>query len=77
MEVGCGESEHSLRVDAELAIASHRKAKKGHIATLVRIDPSLPAVPPGAGLGLALGAKDCLLAIHDKMGSKLDSSRIG
>ena len=67
MEVGCGASEHSLRIDAELAVAKHRNARENNVSTLVRVDPGLHYVPRGAGLGLGIRAKDCLLAIRDQM----------
>ena len=67
LEVGCGASEHSLRVDAELAVAAHRKAAADHVATLIRIDPGMSDVPKGAGFGLELKAKDGLVGIRNCM----------
>ena len=77
LEVGCGLSEHSLRLDSEVVVARHREA--GGEACLVRIDPGAPTVPQpwpqpnggggggggggGSHIGVALGARDALVRI--------------
>ena len=62
LEVGCGVSEHSLRLDTEVVVARHREA--GGEAYLVRVDPAAASVPAGGGhVGVPLGAKDALIAI--------------
>ena len=63
LEIGCGISEHSLRLDSELVVARHREA--GGDAKLIRIDPGAPVIPAGDGgcVAVALGAKDALIRI--------------
>ena len=62
LEVGCGVSEHSLRLDTEVVVARHREA--GGEAYLVRVDPAAASVPAGDGhVGVPLRAKDALIAI--------------
>ena len=58
LEVGCGTSVHSLRLDSEIVAASARSAK------LVRVDPGDARVPEGANhAGVALGAEAALVAL--------------
>ena len=63
VELGCGVSPHSLRLDAEIAVAAQRDA--GGVARLVRVDPGDDcAVPRGAGfVALRLGAAAALARI--------------
>ena len=58
LEVGCGTSVHSLRLDSEIVAAAARSAK------LVRVDPGDARVPEGANhAGVALGAEAALVAL--------------
>ena len=78
IEVGCGQSIHSLRVDSEIALSLLLSAG-GHVlksggggggkflpATLVRIDPAEASVPQGH-IAVQAGAAEALTAVHQQL----------
>ena len=67
IEIGCGTSIHSLRVETEIMVGK-RTNPKGPKTTLIRIDPGNADVPNGDHVGVKMKAMEALLGIENKIG---------
>ena len=75
IEVGCGESVHSLRVETEIMVGKRMMSTTGGTAataappstTLIRIDPGNANVPAGH-IGIQMKAMAALIGIEERLG---------
>jgi NAD-dependent SIR2 family protein deacetylase len=73
VEVGCGNSPHSLRLDAEIVVSKHRNG--GGSAAFIRIDPINASVPIGENhLAVAAGAETSLIHIFGSGETRITST---
>jgi NAD-dependent SIR2 family protein deacetylase len=56
-----------VELGAGTDVPSVRRMAEAQRAPLVRINPREPDVAPGRGIGVPLGARDALLALHDRL----------
>lgn len=68
IELGCGISLHSLRLEVDLLVSLDTKAE----VHCVRINPSHHQVPPGDHVGIGMGAKDGMEGISKFLNVKVE-----